>query len=137
MLCDFSKINNKWICKNCGRNQAYQSNQKFMPIAKCRIPEDYYFRSQYIHNKKIKGVGDTLSEIINKIGYAYPNVSGARAKLTYMNKKGIDWCDQNQELIIKWIKEECTLYQIQFLELIAKAIVRLAIRKAKNQMINL
>ena len=131
MLCDFKNINEKWICLKCGR-QTPMSKDNYMPSAKCRIPEHYRISSGYIYNERIKGVGDSLSEIIKKIGYNYSPVSRARSKITYLNKKGIDWCEANQKIILYWIKEECVHYNIQYLELLAKSILRLAIRKAKN-----
>ena len=132
MLCDFSKINNVWICSRCGRTVRFKKTNIFSPSAKCRIPENYKISSGYIHNERIKGVGDALSEIVKKIGYNYSPVSRARSKITYLNKKGIDWCEANQKIILYWIKEECVHYNIQYLELLAKSILRLAIRKAKH-----
>lgn len=131
MICDFTKRGDKLICKKCGRNMDYKKGG--ISTAKCRLPEDYKFRSGYLHNKKLMGVGDTLANIISKIGYGYSPVSRARAKITYLNKKGIDWCEQNQDVILIWLKEECVANRIQFLDLIGKSIIRLAIKKAKTQ----
>ena len=131
MICDFTKRSNKFICKKCGRNIDYKKGT--IPTAKCRLPEDYKFRSGYLHGKKLMGVGDTLSNIISKMGYGYSPISRARAKITYLNKKGIDWCEQNQDVILIWLKEECVANRIQFLDLIGKSIIRLAIKKAKTQ----
>lgn len=130
MICDFTKKGGKFICKRCGRNETYKKNH--IPTAKCRVSDNYKFQSGYIHNKKLKGVGDALSGIIKQMGYGYSPISKARAKITYLNKKGIDWCEANQKIILYWIKEECVHYNIQYLELLAKSILRLAIRKAKN-----
>ena len=134
MLCDFTMVSNQWICTKCGRIAKYNSKESYMPTAKCRMPQDYNaFRSGYIHNEKMIGVGDALSSIIKKIGYNYPSVGKARAKITYLNKQGIEWCENHKELILEWLKQECVLYKIQFLELLGKAIIRLAIKKAKQQ----
>lgn len=134
MLCDFARTNKQWVCKQCGRKSPI--NGQFMPTAKCRIPDFYHLKSNYINNKKIIGVGDTLSTIIKKIGFSYPPISSARTMLTFLNKKGIDWCEENQPTILEWFKYECKLNNIPFLEIIAKAILRLAIRKAKIKNIN-
>lgn len=132
MLCDFKKINNQWICLKCGRKAPVEKEQ-YMPSAKCRIPEYYHLTSNYIYNEKMKGVGDTLSVIIKKMGHNYQPISKARSKITFLNKMGIDWCDKHQNIILEWLREECTTQRIPFLELVAKSIIRLAIRKAKNQ----
>lgn len=137
MLCDFVAKNSKWICQKCGRQANKTNDEEFMPTAKCRIPEKYYFNSGYINNLKIKGVGDMISIIIKKLGYSYNPLGTARLKLTYLNNKGIDWCDKNQDLIYNWLKEECILNNLVLLPMAGRAIVRLAIIKAKNQEIML
>jgi hypothetical protein len=136
MLCDFTRLNDNWICKDCGRKAKFNP-EKYMPIAKCRIPENYKYNYSYIGNVKIKGVGDTLSSIIKQMGFGYPAISKTRARITKMNKLGIEWCENHQNIILQWIRDECILQGIQFLELPAKSIIRLAIRKAKNQNINI
>lgn len=135
MICDFTQKGDKFICKKCGRNIKYKTG--IFPTAKCRLPEDYKFRSGYLHSQKLIGVGDTLSNIISKMGYGYSSMSRARAKITYLNKKGIDWCEQNQNIILLWLKEECIEKRIQFLDKIGKSLIRLAIKKAKTQEIPL
>lgn len=137
MICNFKQTEKEWVCSSCGRRVKRKKSQEFMPTAKCRIPENYKFKSRYIYNKKIKGVGDTISGIIKQIGYNYNPVGSGMSKITYLNKKGIDWCDKNQHLIYNWFKEECYLQGVVLLEKTARSIVRLAIIKAKNQDISL
>jgi hypothetical protein len=72
-------------------------------------------------------VGDTLLEILKSLGYNIAPLSIARAKITHLNKKGIDWCRLNQHVIVKWIQQECELKKIPFITKLLKAIVRLAI----------
>lgn len=137
MLCDFLKLDNIWVCEKCGRKVKVKQTDKFMPTAQCRIPEHYkYTNDGFMFNQKILGVGDTLSQIIKAIGYGYSPVGKTRAKITYLNKKGIDWCEKNQKTILKWIEEECISYNIQYLELAVKSILRLAIRKARRYQYN-
>lgn len=136
MLCDFTRFNDNWICKECGRKAKFNP-EKYMPIAKCRIPEKYRYNYSYIGNVKIKGVGDTLSSIIKQMGFGYPAISKTRARITKMNKLGIEWCEKNKLIISKWIEDECILQQIPFLRKPVMSIINLAIRRAKNQELNI
>lgn len=135
MVCDFKRTSKEWICAKCGRRSPIKQNKQFMPTAKCRLPEFYNSNCNYIHNKRIKGVGDMLSELIRSIGYDYEPISSTRTALTYLNKRGIDWCSDNQSIILEWFKYECLLQNIIFIERPIKALIRLAIIKAKNQII--
>jgi hypothetical protein len=132
MFCNFKKISSYWICDRCGRKVKFEEDKEFSPSAKCRLPEYYYLDSGYIFNKKIKGVGDTLSSLIKRIGYSYPSVSPARAKLTLLNNKGIEWCEKNQALIFKWLKQECQIQKLPTIDKVLKAIIRLSIINAKR-----
>lgn len=133
MFCNFKKLNHEWICDRCGRRVSNQNNNsEYAPSARCRIPEYYYLNSSYINNEKIIGVGDTLWEILKSLGYNIAPLSIARAKITHLNKKGIDWCRLNQHVIVKWIQQECELKKIPSITKLVKAIVRLAIMRTQN-----
>lgn len=135
MFCNFIKINSDWICDRCGRKVPINQKKDFMPSAKCRLPEFYHLKSRYIYNYQTKGVGDFLLDIFKKLNHGIPSLCTARAKATYLNNKGIEWCEENQKTILAWIQQECITYKVTFLEKVFSGILRLAIRKAKSQKI--
>ena len=137
MFCNYTKKNNKWICKTCGRITPVTEDMKYMPMAKCRVPEGYKALSDYVHNFKLKGVGDCISEIVKKLGYEYPRAGSTRFILTKLNTMGIDWCKRNQDLICSWFKHELDMHNIEYRPVAIKAIVRLAVINASNQDIKL
>lgn len=136
MLCNFVQINDQLICEQCGRKVQFKKDG-FFPTAKCRVPNQLNLKLGYIYNKKTKGVGDTLSSLIKKLDFSYPPIGSARAKLTMLNKKGIDWCSHNQDLIHDWLKYECAIQGIALKKNIGRALIRLAIIQAKNQIIDI
>ena len=52
-----------------------------------------------------------------------------------MNEKGCDWCDENLEEIVGWLKEEHAKRKssIPFIPLAVRQLVRLAIRRARKK----
>ena len=78
------------------------------------------------------GVGTELKKLLSKIGIvATPNCScNARAKL--MDNNGIEWCENNQELIIDWLREEARKRGMPFIDLAGKTILKRAIHNAKK-----
>ena len=49
-----------------------------------------------------------------------------------MNEKGPDWCEQNLDQILGWLKEESTKRGMPFIETIAKIMVMKAIKKSRR-----
>jgi hypothetical protein len=85
------------------------------------------------------GPGTILSNMLKKIGIkSGPNCSCMKHALE-MNEKGADWCEQNLETIIGWLKEESSKRKLPFVETVAKLLVKRAINKSKkclNKMIS-
>lgn len=137
MFCEYKKMAKEWICKRCGRRTPFGDGIKedSMPIAKCRIPDDYFLTQNcgYIGSFKLKGVGDMLLELVEKLGYKVPRVSTQRTFITYLNTQGIEWCSENRDRIIKWLKAESDRTGTNILPSTITALVRLAIIKAKTQ----
>jgi hypothetical protein len=49
-----------------------------------------------------------------------------------MNEKGPDWCDQNMDTILSWLKEESGKRGLPYVEMVAKAMVQRAINKSRR-----
>jgi hypothetical protein len=49
-----------------------------------------------------------------------------------MDKRGIDWCERNQDTIVGWLEEEARARELPFVPIAAKLLVKRAIRNAKK-----
>jgi hypothetical protein len=49
-----------------------------------------------------------------------------------MDRRGIEWCDKNIELIVDWLEEEATKRHLPFVRSLGKSLVNKAIRNAKT-----
>ena len=82
------------------------------------------------------GPGSILSNMLSYIGInSSPNCSCKRHAIE-MNERGPDWCEQNIDTILGWLKEESKKRSLPFVESVAKLIVLRAIklsRKIKNK----
>lgn len=78
------------------------------------------------------GVGTELKKLLSYIGInSTPNCScNQRAKV--MNNNGIQWCKDNKEKILDWLKEESTKRGLPFLKFPAKRILNYAISRAEK-----
>jgi hypothetical protein len=137
MFCEYKKMHKEWICKRCGRRTEFGGaiKEDSMPIAKCRIPDDYFMTQNcgYIGAFKLKGVGDILLDLFKNLGYTINPISPERTFATYLNKRGIDWCSRNRDGVVEWLKAESNRRGLTILPSTLKAIVRLSILKARQQ----
>lgn len=88
--------------------------------------------TQTLEQQDPNGPGTKLSEMLEKIGIkSTPNCScKARAKM--MNEKGYEWCEQNIDTIVGWLKEEAQKRKLPFIDMAGKIIVKRAISLSKK-----
>lgn len=80
-----------------------------------------------------KGVGTELKKLLSKIGInATPNCSCNKRAL-FMDKNGIEWCENNIDTIVGWLREEATKRKLPFIDMAGRILVRKAIRNAKKR----
>ena len=78
------------------------------------------------------GPGSILSKMLNKIGIkSTPNCACKRHAIN-MNINGPDWCEQNVDTIVGWLKTEAQNRNLPFLELPAKILVLKAVSKSRK-----
>lgn len=77
--------------------------------------------------------GTEMKALLAKIGIvAKPNCScNKRAKV--MDEKGCDWCEENIDEIDAWLAGEAKKRKLPYLSLAGKALIRLAIRRARKK----
>jgi hypothetical protein len=78
------------------------------------------------------GAGTALSKMLEKIGIKSTPNCPCKRRARLMNQLGPEWCEENLNIIISWLKEESEKRNIIFLESIAKLIVIRAIKISKN-----
>jgi len=78
------------------------------------------------------GPGTILSKMLSKIGInSTPNCS-CRRRAIEMNNKGPEWCEQNLDMIVGWLKEEATKRKLPFVDFAGKLLIQRAIKLSKK-----
>ena len=62
---------------------------------------------------------------------ASPNCS-CNAKARTMDARGCDWCEQNIDTIVGWLREEAAKRKLPFLDAVGKVLVRRAVQLARK-----
>lgn len=105
-------------------------------LTKAKLGDDPQSFLQSLFPKTLEsdpnGPGSVLSGMIATLGIkAAPNCSCKRHAIE-MNEKGPDWCEQNMDTILSWLKEESTKRKLPFIESVARLVVQRAIKTSRR-----
>jgi len=88
--------------------------------------------SQVNDNNVGEGVGTELKKILGFIGITSTPTCSCNAKAKIMNEKGVEWCKNNIDVVVSWLKEEASKRNLPFYSFIAKKLVKIAIGRAER-----
>lgn len=121
------------ICNRCKK-----------PIIECDIFRNCIIEEpkKIIRNKEkttqnliVGGPGTELKKLLFRIGIEATSgckCSDRSKHMDYMEQKEPGWCEKNIDEIVSWMGEEARKRNLPFIKTVAKMLVKLAIRKAKN-----
>jgi len=80
------------------------------------------------------GPGTILSKMLGKIGInSTPNCS-CRRRAIEMNERGADWCAQNIDTIVGWLREEAEKRKLPFVDFAGKLLIQRAIKVSRKNL---
>lgn len=80
--------------------------------------------------------GTVLSKMIKSLGITVTDSCSCRRHALEMNEKGNDWCEQNIDTIIGWLREEAKKRGLPFIDTVGKLMVNRAIKKSRKLLSN-
>jgi hypothetical protein len=78
------------------------------------------------------GAGTQLKKLLAKVGITSTENCSCNARARIMNDNGIEWCEQNTNEIVGWLKEEAGRRKLPFLSFPTKILVQRAVKIAKK-----
>jgi len=82
------------------------------------------------------GPGTVLSKMIKSLGIVMSDSCSCRRHAIEMNTKGSDWCEQNIDTVVGWLREEANRRGLPFVDLVGKLMVNRAIKKSRKLLAN-
>ncbi len=80
------------------------------------------------------GPGTELKKGIARLGIKVKPSCACNRRVKEMNRHGTDWCRQNMDTIVGWLREEAARRRLPLVEIVARQLIKSAIRRAeKNQ----
>lgn len=83
--------------------------------------------------KKVSsGVGTRLKGLLGMIGIKASENCSCNQRAKAMDERGVEWCEQNKETIVGWLREEATKRKLPFIDAAGYLLVNRAIKLAKR-----
>lgn len=82
------------------------------------------------------GPGTILSQMIKSVGIVMTQGCSCRRHAIEMNTKGNDWCENNVDTIVGWLREEAKNRKLPFMDSVGKMIVNRAVKKSRKLLAN-
>jgi hypothetical protein len=104
-------------------------------IARCRGASETRWRHHSSEKRNAAGdrPGTALKSLLATIGItASPNCSCQR-HAAEMDARGCDWCEENLDAIVGWLREEAEKRGLPFIDVAGRLLVRRAIKNARKQ----
>jgi hypothetical protein len=78
------------------------------------------------------GPGAELKKLLAAIGIAATPNCSCNARAAEMDRQGCDWCQENIDTIVGWLREEAEKRGLPFLDAAGRLLVKRAIRNARK-----
>lgn len=82
------------------------------------------------------GPGTILASMIKTLGIHMSDSCSCRRHAINMNQKGNDWCEQNIDTVVGWLRQEAKRRGLPFVDMVGKVMVKRAIKKSRKLMNN-
>jgi len=77
--------------------------------------------------------GTEMKALLARIGITASPTCSCNKRAQIMDEKGCDWCEEHIEEIDGWLAEEAKKRKLPYLSLAGRALIRLAIRRARKR----
>lgn len=78
------------------------------------------------------GPGTELKKLLATVGIKPTPTCSCTARAREMDARGCDWCEENIDMIVGWLREEATSRKLPFVDAAGRLLVRRAIRNARK-----
>ena len=113
------------VCKRCGNRLGDKGLDVVVPCGREFTVEPLRSKDQ--------GVGSALAGILKWFGIRETKVCNCRSMRLKMNLQGPDWCEENMDEILDWLKAQANRRGLPFSRYVAKAMVNRAIKKTRKR----
>ena len=82
--------------------------------------------------EKAGGAGTEVKRLLSMIGITSSPTCSCNQRAKYMDKMGVEWCEQHKAEIVGWLREEAKKRKLPFFDAAGYMLLKLAIKRAKK-----
>jgi hypothetical protein len=116
------------IVSRIGEQVVVDTNHNAYP----QSPKDGFAAIEQPSGKEEFGPGAELKKLLLLAGIKATEGCKCNKRANIMNERGCDWCEENIETIVGWLREEAESRKLPFVNAAARLVVRRAIRNARK-----
>lgn len=122
------------VCVHCGRPVTLQGAAARRIIANCRGSAETRWKSSEPARALLPkgGVGSELKKLLAMVGIEATPHCGCNRRASEMDARGPEWCEQNINAIVGWLREEAGNRGLPFVDIAAKLLIKRAIHNARK-----
>lgn len=124
--CQLSFADGKATCSVCGAVYSWPGGKL---RAKCFGPPQKSVPAPVVATY---GAGTELKKLLKTVGITASPGCSCNKRAAIMDERGVEWCEQNVDEIVGWLREEATKRKLPFVDFAGRTLVKLAIRRAKK-----
>lgn len=76
--------------------------------------------------------GQELKRLIARLGFKGSAGCKCSSHTKQMDENGADWCEENIELIVGWLRDSAKKQGIPFVSFVARKIVKMAVKRSRK-----
>lgn len=103
---------------------------------KARLGDDIQSSIQAMYPKTLEqdpnGPGSILTGMIKSLGISSSSTCSCRRHALEMNEQGPDWCEQNMDTILSWIRDEAKKRGLPFIDMVGRAMIQRSINRSRK-----
>lgn len=79
------------------------------------------------------GPGTELKRLLARVGITATPDCSCNARAAEMDRQGVEWCEENIETIVGWLREQAHARGLPFIDAVGRMLVRRAIKNARQR----
>lgn len=113
-----------WVCSRCGRPHLSRYDDAKFINRNCTDDKP----------PATEGPGTELKNMLAVLGIKPTRSCDCDRHAMEMNERGADWCEENIETIVGWLREAAAKLGLPFSAMLARSIVRKAIKRRRKKL---
>lgn len=117
----------EFLCPACGRKLRAKYADPSLHRRTCTT--EFYLAES---SQTTGGPGAELHRLLGFLGITDSVGCDCGGHINEMNRQGPDWCEENEEQIVGWLRKSAEKRGLPFVEFLARKLIRMSVKRARR-----